>query len=375
LNLEKNPRVQEDREIIASLTASVSALLPPDLKLLADSPTRMQRNYSFLFRYSFNRDREKPTHLLVKIPRETWMTRLDQAISVPSLKEEARREYEVLHSIANVVEALKRPDFCAINVLAYLDDYDAIVMEELELRPLKALYLDKYILMNSSKHWKRFENCLARAGELLRHIHTKLGDEKHMPLCETGTWSLVDREFSRLDSILPAQIITKLRGGFGLLYHKIEVVESPVVTLHKDYHLGNIFLDGGDRIGILDPNWQAKGSIYEDLARLIIDPLTRKVQILTFGSYFRSTDARRFEKAVLGGYFGKSQVDDRVLSFFSALMVLTLWRMNEESLEAPNSKVLRVVLNKAFRIPLRRYFSRLTHEYLERGLGSTLVVD
>jgi len=375
LNLEKNHKVQEDGEIIASLTARVSALLPPGLKPLADSPTRMQRNYSFLFRYSYYRDQERPTHLLVKIPRETWMTRLDQTISVPSLKEDARREYDVLHSIANIVEALEPPGFCAINVLAYLDDYGAIVMEELELRPLKALYLDKYIIMNSSEHWKRFENCLARAGELLRHIHSKLGDEKHVPLRETGAWSLVDREFSRLDSILPARSITKLRGGFELLYHKIETVESPVVTLHKDYHLGNIFLDGDDRIGILDPNWQAKGSIYEDLARLIVDPLTRKIQILSQGGYFRLPYARRFEKAVLSGYFGASQVDDRVLSFFSALMVLTLWRMNEESIKAPNSKVLHALLNRAFRIPLRRYFSRLTNEYLKRGLGSTFVVE
>ncbi len=375
MELSLNKASMTDDQIVSALCAEMHALMPVIIgqgySLTNKMPLRITRNYSFMFRFSLTKPGTAPQNLLVKIHRKPSMKTLQEAIEADTLRVDAQREFEVLRSFAEAIGQVSHPQLCAIQVVAYLPGFNAIVMQELEMRPFKDFYFELPFFLGNSKYWTALEAHLTLAGELLKIIHTAFGQKQTAPLFSLGGLELVEREFSRLERFIPPSRLTSLRKKFLTFYKLIEDVVLPVAAVHKDYHLGNIFLSQEGKVGVLDPNWEERGAIYEDLARLLIDPVTRKLQIITQGLYFRRASAKRFEKSVLRGYFGSTDVDERLLSFYRALMALTIWRVHEEN-QLNQGSLVFLIFGGIIRWLFRRYFAKLITGFVNRGLRHTV---
>lgn len=361
-----------DQELIKKLTTEVVHRIPviygEEAGLASPSPERLDRRYSFMFRYWIKLPDQDVRRVLVKIPHESWMKTMHEAISSEHIREVVQAEFDVMTSIASVIEGSNHPRLFAIRPGACLSDLGALLVEEHPIRMLKADLLNVSIVFGSRLAWRKFEEYLELAGGWLRVIHTSFGSGVSRSLADLNVGRLVESELERIENDL-AYSLKDLRELFRKIYPALQSSNVPLASLHNDYHLGNIFVTPDDRVGALDPNWVESGSIYEDLASLLIDPVTRKAQVISLGLLFRGSMRRRYENAILRGYYGDSNIPLAVIYFYCAWDVLVKWRMDVEILASDTSK-LKAILKRMVAPAVYFYFHRLTLDYLRRGLRS-----
>ena len=361
---------ESDTSIIDRLTGTLEALVPSvfgnGFKLSPTSPLRLDRRYSFVFRYWMVDSEGKLRPLFVKIPHPSEIKTMDEAIRFERVRTEIKHEFEIMQTIADVVSKAQRPGLSAIMPGACILEFNAIVMEEIRLTMMKN-YLWKWgIVLGKSGDWAIFERLVNLAGEWLRVIHDEFQHGRFTTLEDLRMESLLSNEFQALEGLLGYELLD-LRKLFYRIYDLNKSAQIPLSSLHHDFHLGNIFITQQGCVGALDPNWKESGSIFEDLASLLIDPLTRKYQVISLGLLFRSSLSYRFERAILSGYFGKQYVLPRLLYFYCAFASLVKWRANEELLKNIKSRPL-ILAGSIISRYTGFYFSRLVKTYLCREL-------
>ena len=361
--------LNSDAELTAKLSEAIARLVPEvfgeEAGLESLIPARIDRRYSFMFRYWVKKPDLSRHSVLVKIPHQDWIKSMAEAIASDQVRSEIRHEFEVMQSIHTVVQNSKHPMLFAINpVGGYLVDFNAIVMEEVPLQMLKD-YLSRFpIWMENRFAWMDFETKLNLAGEWLRLIHNTFQQARVAKFEDLNLQQAIWIEINTLEKITSARL-DSIRKSFQQLYELVKNMYVPISSLHNDFHLGNIFFTPDGKVGALDPNWKDGGVIYEDLASLLIDPVTRRLQVLFQGLAFRRSQRKRFERAVLLGYFGKTTPTYPLIYYYCALTTLEKWRINEERLRAAPSVVGRVGS-----LIISFYFSRLVQSYLNQGLRS-----
>ena len=361
---------ESDISITERLTKTLESLVPlafgDSFKLSHISPMRFDRRYSFVFRYWMVNPEGKIRPLFVKIPHPSEIKTMDEAIRFERVRAEIKYEFEIMHKIANVISQSQHPGLFAIKPGGCILDLNAIVMEEFKLTMMKS-YLWKWgVVLGKSKDWANFETLVKLAGEWLKVIHDEFQNGRFATLLDLGVEALLNDELEALEKLLGYEL-QDVRKLFLHTYNLNKAIPIPVSSLHHDFHLGNIFVTEDGRVGALDPNWKESGSIFEDLASLLIDPLTRKFQVMSFGLLFRSSLSCRFEKAILRGYLGKQYVPPRLLYFYCAFASLVKWRANEELLNNIRSIPL-VFAGSIISKYTGLYFSRLVKTYLCREL-------
>lgn len=361
--------LNSDAELTGRLSEAIARLVPQAFgagaSLESWTPVRIDRRYSFMFRYWVKKPDESRHSILVKIPHQDWIKSMAEAIASDQVRGEIKQEFEVMQSIYRVIQNSKHPMLFAINpVGGYLVEFNAIVMEEVPLQMLKA-YLSRYpIWADNMSAWIDFETKLNLAGEWLRIVHDAFQRNRIVKLDSLNVHQTVWIEINILEKITRVRM-DDIHKSFQQLYELIKNMDVPVSSLHYDFHLGNIFVTPDGRVGALDPNWKDGGAIYEDLASLLIDPVTRRWQMLLQGLAFRRLQRERFERAVLHGYFGKTKPTYPLVYFYCALTALEKWRINEERLRAGPRVIKRV--GSLF---IGSYFQRLVRSYLDQGLKS-----
>jgi hypothetical protein len=270
-----------------------------------------------------------------------------------------------MSSIADVIETSNEPGLFAIRPGACFLELGALLVEEYPLRMLKSSLMKPSIVMNFPKAWSEFESQLERTGLWLSVIHKNFNAGQPKPLAGLGIQEQLESEFEIIEKLLNKPLLS-LRKQFQMTFLSLQTSEISLASLHNDFHLGNVFVLQDGRVGALDPNWIDRGSMYEDLSSLLIDPVTRKLQIMSLGLLFRPSMYKRYENAVLRGYYGKGIPPRRLINFYCALDTLVKWRMNEEILIAPGSS-LRSIASALFAQVMRYYFERLIRNYLEKA--------
>jgi hypothetical protein len=358
-----------DAEILDGITRAVAlaakTAFGEGTKLVSPAPERIDRRYSFIFNYRFQTCNNQNHILQVKIPHEAWMGTLQESVRSAHLGEVVSDEYHRLTSIAYVISQTGRADLFALRPLALFPQYNAFLMERISLRMLKAYLPELAVILGSNKAWRKFEKDLRLSGEWLQVIHAHFADlQSGTPasLKLDGIWIT---ELKNLEGRLGRPLET-LRDSFHQLYMDLRDEPVPLSGLHNDYQLGNIFVTPSGQVGALDPNWEEAGPIYHDLATLLTDPVSRRAGVFSWGLSFRQSLRRRYELAVLTGYFGSSRSAPPLLDFFCALTVLSKWRIDEEFLDSTRSNWY------GFAIPIirrwiRPYFQRLIRHYLLKG--------
>jgi hypothetical protein len=358
-----------DAELTRRLSEAVACLVPEAFgqgaQLETLSPLRMDRRYSFMFRYWVRKPDQSQCSILVKIPHQDWIHSIEEAIASDQVREEIKHEFATMQSVYSLVQNSGHPQLFAINpVGGYLSEYNAIVMEEVPLEMLKGYLTAFSIIVNDRPAWMDFEVKLRLAGEWLRLIHDAFRQDQTRRLAELDIQKTALSEIDLLEKISGRKLAT-VRASFVQLYELMRDWPVPISALHNDFHLGNIFVTPDGRVGALDPNWQDAGAVYEDLASLLIDPITRKLQVLLLGLAFRNSQRVRFEHAVLGGYFKNAPPPYPILYLYCAVDLLAKWRKNEEILR---SKPWAVASPGSRYIG--SYFQRLVASYLALGLDS-----
>lgn len=364
--IEPTIMLNSDAELTARLSEAIARLVPEafgrEAVLESLKPARIDRRYSFMFRYWVKKPDQSRHSILVKIPHQDWIKSMAEAIASDQVRSEIKHEFEVMQSIHTVIQNSKHPMLFAINpVGGYLVDFNAIVMEEVPLQMLKG-YLSRFsIWVDNTFAWMDFETKLNLAGEWLRLIHNTFQQNRVAKLEGLNLQQAIWIEINTLEKITGARL-DSIREAFQQLYELVKNLDVPVSSLHNDFHLGNIFVTPDGKVGALDPNWKDGGVIYEDLASLLIDPVTRRLQVLFQGLAFRRSQRKRFERAVLLGYFGKNTPVYPLIYYYCALTTLEKWRINEERLRAAPRIVGRV--SSLF---IGFYFRRLLRNYLNLG--------
>ena len=366
-----------DLEWTEKLTEAVSNAVPKlfgeDARLASNEPERIDRRYSFMFRYGVNSPKTGLHKILVKIPHESWMKTMDEAITSEHIRDVTQSEFDVMTSIARIIESSNVPGLFAIRPGVCFPELGALLVEEYPLRMLKTSLVNLHIILGTQKLWDEFEKHVGLAGIWLQVIHKDTSRGRTKPLKELGIQKQLDEEFSILEKML-GRSLGVLREKFQRVYGPLRESEIPLASLHNDYHLGNVFVMNNGRVGVLDPNWVEAGSIYDDLSSLLIDPVTRKMQVISLGLLFRPFMYRQYEEAVFRGYFGDKKVPLPQVYFYCALDILVKWRMDEETLSGDGS-IPRALISKLVSPLIRFYFRRLISQYLQWGLDAIKPAD
>jgi hypothetical protein len=360
-----------DAELIDRLNTEIAKLahesFGDSFVLLRAHPERIDRRYSFMFRYSVGRNGETPRSLLVKIPHQSWMKTIDEAVASEQIRAEVKFEYDILKSIARVVADSSETQLCALNPVGCLVDLNALVTEEIRLVMLKDRLTKTSIMLGGNKAWDDFALQLQLAGKLLKIIHKSFSSENEALLKNLGVFDWVIRELDTLEERNVGSL-NSLRIKFESLYNLIANEEVSMSSAHDDYHLGNIFVTDEGKIGVLDPNWKNDRPVYGDLSKLIVDPGTRKVQVAFHGLSFRPSLQAAYEREILAGYFDEKPFPEAVLWFYCALAILEKWNNNEEILAEGKSPLLSI-FRPFLSTYIRHYFLKLVCGYLDRGLS------
>ena len=95
--------LSSDLELTQKLTAALAQLIPQvygsGAELTSAPPIRIDRRYSFMFRYWAQTPAGNIHPLLVKIPHEDWVNSMAEAIASSRVGAEVRDEFEVMQSI------------------------------------------------------------------------------------------------------------------------------------------------------------------------------------------------------------------------------------------------------------------------------------
>jgi thiamine kinase-like enzyme len=270
--------------------------------------------------------------------------------------------------IANIIETSDAPGLFAIRPGAWLSEFGALVLEEYSLHMLKNDLHRLSFILNVQKTLGNFEKQAELTGVWLRVIHKNTNHGQTQYFDSLNIIENLHKEIAFLEK-LSGSSLDYLGRKFRALSKSLENYDVPFAALHNDFHLGNIFVLDDGRVGALDPNWVESGTVYKDLSSLLIDPLTRKMQVASAGLLFRRHMYDRFEKAVLRGYFGDSKVPMSMICFYCAVNVIEKWRMDEELLSAGRTKVQSFIFRLG-KPAVRYYFRKLILTYLDRGIAS-----
>ncbi len=331
---------------------------------LAGPPTFHPRPWSYFFRYPFRTNGDNDRAILVKIRHARGMS-LSEAVHSAEMGREARGEYESLARLHGVFGREEHAAcFFAVCPLALYDDLNAVVMEEAGLRSLRSLLGSPRILLNGRAQ-ADFKDYLGLAGNWLRVFHRTGGNPAGEGTVFTeSSYENARQNFAAIGKFLDVNERSALPALLEKLYEIHGRAITPYRLLHDDFNCANIFVTKDHRICSFDPK-NTVGPVYADLARIITDLETCRVQILSNGSALSSSYMQQFRASLLLGYFAAKPVDHALLDLFRLLSLLERWQEAEtwfagaslraRFLYAPAMPLIRKYLLRLLRAQMREF--------------------
>lgn len=355
--------MKDAETFFAQLTPKIQADLPgwygSEAKL-AGEPTFHPRNWSFIFRYVVQVSELESKAIIVKV-RHTEKMDLPQAAVNEKMGQEAREEYETLKKFQSVFSKEENSSlFLTIRPLALYEDLNAVVMEQAALRTLRSFFRSPKMLMEGQAR-KAFEGYLELAGRWLRIFHDVNGSAGDGLIFDRSLYENARANLDRIKSNLTQKDDMVLGDLLGKLYEMYDGKVVPYRILHEDFNSANIFVTRDGRICSFDPHNQP-GPLYIDLAKIITDVETYRIQVITNGLWVPYPRLQTFHTALLRGYFGSESVDHSILSLFRLLSLLEKWKDVEIRFESSKGK-WKLLYSLAMP-QMRRYFLRLIQKLI-----------
>jgi len=258
-----------------------------------------------------------------------------------------------------------RPDsrFGAVRPLDLLPELQAIVMEDVRLPTLRSLLSRERLTLGPA----RLDAAFVNAGALLRRLHGFRGGDPLPTL--RGTRAEVLAAIGAF-----AEYLASHRLGARTLEAVTTAVESraplhmPSELLiglgHGDFAARNVFVGPGARVTVVDLSARRRVPVYEDLAYFVTGLRTAKAQLLTAGRALPAARLERYERALLGGYFGAEPVPRGALMIYEILALLDRWTAHVARSRGLGGRagVPQSLANRYFRLQAERLCARLAAE-------------
>jgi len=194
---------RSDKEITNALTKALSRMTREEpgkgYELSRSVPERMDRRYSFLFRFHAKKPDGSSESLLVKIPHEEWMRSMEEAIESRHLQEVVQEEFVGLSAIKETILKAGEENLYALSPITVLKEFNALVMEEKPIRMLKSYLNRAGIILGREKEWQDFEKKLALAGKWLKAIHSHFAGAEDLPLKKLNLEASIEAEFKAME--------------------------------------------------------------------------------------------------------------------------------------------------------------------------------
>jgi hypothetical protein len=299
--------------------------------------------------------------LLAKIKRNPGCATLDSVISQKVLRQRAWDEYKMAQKIWDAFAAEDSKVCTAVQPLAYIEQWNAVLMRKVEGRALKGYLLRPAVALRLSKPVQQLHGLLAAAARWLRIFHDRVSNLQVIPFPVSSIREIMDESLLNLKKYSYKRLdIQPYRDALENALMGMRNLYIPVGTIHDDFHYSNILVGPDGRVCVIDKAGDYQRSIYADLATLLTDPQTRTLQIASGGRFIPDKFIQSCKKVILEEYFGSESYDQAVLDFFSALAVLNKWSEGLTRLSRGKRKELSPLLS----LMTERYFSRLLSQYL-----------
>jgi len=315
--------------------------------------------YSFFIGFPIKTSTGDQT-LLVKIHRKPNIATLAEALTTNRLRELARNEYEMSQMIWRVFEEENSPDCQAVQYLDHLEEWNALLMREVKGKMLKEYLLHPSLAVRSPKAMEQLLSFLSSAAHWLRIFHRRISGLQTavFPVEEAGQW--MKEVLSKLQLNSNGQVdVAPYQRALERTLESLRALTISIGLLHSDFHFSNILITSEGSACVLDYSLNYRGPIYFDLATLLIDPQTRKAQILTGGWFLTSRFVQTCRQSILNSYFGSESYSENVLNFYCALAVLNKWSADEADFA-----IRPGVVNSLLAQMTRRYYAELLPLYL-----------
>lgn len=315
--------------------------------------------HSFIARYIVSGSESQT--LLVKIAHKANQSDLQFAINNDALRALARREMHQLQATWQAFKELNDPDLIAVQPLAYLEPWNAIVMVEVQAQSLKSILASPKIGLGFPKASEQFIQHLQKASKWLRHFHDHVGGSQVGAASRTLMQARLDKVSRDVNDHMGTRFDTpKKIGSIKLQIDNVSGLE-PVAQMHGDFHCSNILVTPRGQICVLDPRADSsRKSVYNDLATLLIDLHVKPIPMLTSGK-FAKTFLAQSRQAIMESYFKAGESSKSLLDFYCACEVIYKWSMDER--DFINSKKMRMVAPLIHPIH-SRYMSQLISQFL-----------
>lgn len=298
--------------------------------------------------------------LLIKIKRQPDVHTLVDAIAIERLKVPAMEEFAMLEKIWTAFSDGSVAGCAAVRSVAYLEAWNALVMEKFEGRALKSFFLDTEILFRSRREEVQLKEFVAASARWLRVFHQRVSEMERIPFPTDVVWQDILESLERLEKYSGAYVdVSFYRSAFEKALAKVAHLQVPFGLVHDDYHYSNILVDDAGQICVIDHAGNYRTCAYVDLATLITDPQTRTRQIMTNGFYISRRFIDELRAIILQNYFLEDAYSSGVIDFFCAMAVLNKWSegLARFSLQRGRSSVF-------FLKWVEKYFSKRLMKYL-----------
>lgn len=241
---------------------------------------------------------------------------------VPTTEGSIRRtlEFEALEMVRGRLEEVGDPRFVAVRPLGVLPESTALVMEELDGRPLHRLLAQRLLRRRSST---RPRAVASAAGRLLRVLHDTPPSGQAV---RQGRPAELVAAFEAFGEHLASAGIRRLEPVVAAGADAAASLPDPLPTVisHGDFAPRNLLVDRAGRLALIDllARWQAPP--YEDLATFLVALDTSRPNAATRGALFGRA-IEQLETPFLAGYFGSEPVPRRAIRVYELLLLLDKW--------------------------------------------------
>ena len=356
---------KDTSEILAEITMEVERRVPDWLgdtaKLATPSPELKQYPNSYIARYQVHVNGDVKT-LLVKVPSKPHIKSLSEALSRDDSQSRAREQYAAAMTVWNAIAEENDKTCLAVKPFAHLYNWNAVVMEEVDGKMLKAFLLRPAIVFRLPKAWKELRQVLCNSVRWLRVVHHRIGKPQTTSINVGDLKNQIEDELIALQQYSKEQI--NIEPFRQKIYELLAVVSNstvPTALLHDDFQYSNILISSSGSACALDSSFSHRGPVYSDIATLLVDPETRLVQLLSFGLFLPKQGVIQLRELVLESYFQDSPINQLSLKLYCALAILHKWIVNEKRFSSGGIKQLLSPLL----LPIIRYrFKRVLKPYL-----------
>lgn len=349
-----------NKDAIISLAKTISIDLHKwygsESVLRTDSVELMEYPYSFFVRFPIVTPGESFT-LLAKIHRKPYIKSLTTAISDTSLKAAGYAEYEITRKMWSVFSKENSSTFMSIQPLAYLEEWNAILMRKVDGKLLKEYLFTPSFMLRKEKAIEQLQNYLSAAVNWLRVFHYRVADMRLEKFPVQDAMDSMDNILNRLSRHVD------VTGYRRALIKKISDIRSllvPVCLLHDDFQYSNIIVENRGRVCVLDYAMNHRSCTYSDIATLLIDPRTRGLQVWSLGGLIPKKIIQSLDRTIIETYFRSETFHKPVLDYFCALAILNKWQADESG----NSNNPKTIPLRRLPTLVRSYYNELLLYYI-----------